>query len=219
MTANLDEVPTVKTKKPKALPPKSALEYIPGTEAHKARSEAEKRNLEQKSKHLAELQARRQALEENFKQHQAYAIAAARAIKERDQAVMTAQKHQDELKKHRDTLRAIPLDQVLEKIFGGKRTKKSGLKSIEYQLPNGIQVGITDDKFILQREQEGGKGAINLVMKVANVEFKDAVGMLSEYFSVDNIASDLNRQRIEETRKQVINEVKQQAEPPKPNLS
>lgn len=216
VNSSLEEVPVVQVRKPKELPNRSPLEYVPGTEANRKREEAEKRYREQLSSHLQEVKKRRKVIEENFGKHRAHAISAARAIQQRNQAVMTSQNNQEELKRHRDNLRALPLDQVIERVFGAKRTAKSGLKSLEYELPNGVQVGITEDKFILQREQKGGKGAINLVMLLADVDFKDAVGMLSDHFSVENIASDINRQRIEETKAQV-SEIKKQSEPPKPN--
>lgn len=214
----LPKIPEVKTPAPESLPPATMSERLPGTAAYKKRQALEAKHAQQTKKRADEMAARRKAILESHKTMASHAQVADIKAREAKQAQATSEKLSAELKAHRDMLRAMPLDQVMSRVYGAKKTPKSGKTSQEWQLVNGTQVGITEDKWIVQQTQEGGKGAINLVMKLSDVGFQDAVMLLSEHFTTKAIGQEHANQVIAEahqTIEKVIASAPQEA--PKPN--
>jgi hypothetical protein len=87
------------------------------------------------------------------------------------------------LRATQDRLRGIPIAEVLP-LLGYERDpndKVEGWKGPAGRLTQGVRAG-TPEKFMLHDMGEGGGGAIDLVMKIDNRSFKDAVTWLASQF-------------------------------------
>ena len=226
------DIPAIKTPRPDPLPPKKGLENVPFTDAAKARQSKEEAHKAQLKQHRAEarkageiaLQAMPEVLNKAkaadlFKKQAAETKATLVSV----EADRTAQKAQA------DAMRALPLSDVLEHVYGAqlKKGSKPEHKTRHYILPSGEEVAISPARmggeiFVLQGSDKGARGAINLVMELDGVGYKTALKTLQDSFGGD-VASKEHRLRAIE--KAVQEADKQSAEmlapapiePPKAN--
>jgi 5S rRNA maturation endonuclease (ribonuclease M5) len=80
-------------------------------------------------------------------------------------------------------VRDLDLNEVVRQ-FGGIEAadSKPSYASRKFILPDGREIAITKDLFVFQAEGKGGKGAIDLVMRVECCNYKEAVRSLAELF-------------------------------------
>ena len=143
------------------------------------------------------------------------------AIRKQRGAEATAAKYQrenDVLKAEADKIRALPLDDVLLKLYGAKEAKdsKPSYKSRKFDLPDGRQIAVTDQKWIDQGGK-GGRGAINLVMYLESVEYKPALRILSDQYPAAAIASTRARDLLTTAAAEVKAAVAEPAHAPEPD--
>jgi hypothetical protein len=122
-------------------------------------------------------------------------LASARA----KQSAETATRLASELAERRaeaDRIRALPLDQVLEKVYGAEEEPDSRPthKTRKFVTADGRKVAVTGEKYICNTTGQGGHGAIDLVMQLDGTEFAGAVGILIQSFEQAAIASARARQ-------------------------
>lgn len=201
-------VPPVSTPKPEPLPPRSMAESLPMTEAKKARDELE-------SEHAAQVKQRNT---EKAKQQQAILKAWPAVVKranaldieraKREEAEATAARAA-KLKADADRLRALPVDQVLRRMYGAEleRGSKDAHRSRKYLLADGRKVAVTPgssgaDVWVEQGEK-GQRGAINLVMYLDSVDYKGAIRMLAEHFDPHALASEHARTLVARAAREV----------------
>lgn len=79
---------------------------------------------------------------------------------------------------------------------------KPSHKSRKFNLPDGRQVAVTDDKWI-EQGGKGGKGAINLAMHLDMLEFKPAVRLLADHFDAQALAAEHARQLVTKAAQEV----------------
>lgn len=117
----------------------------------------------------------------------------------------------ERIKRIADQVRDVDLVEVLKNLGATESaSSKEGHKSREFAL-DGQKIGVTGELFVFQGSREGGRGAINLLMKLDNSSFKDAVQRLAELFGEDQAATALAAHRVE-TAKADLNSILQ--EPP-----
>lgn len=103
----------------------------------------------------------------------------------------------DRIKRIADQVKDIDLVDVLKKLGATESaSSKEGHKSREFVL-DGQKIAITNNLFVIQGSREGGRGAINLMMKLDNSSFKDSVQSLSEMFGEDAATTALAAHRVD----------------------
>jgi len=207
VNAPTPELPVIKTKAPPPLPKPTLAERIPFTSARSSRDQLEEEYREQAARHEDEIRAYQAAVAKVLPQVAAKANFADLAIRKQKQAESTAAKlakQVSELKQQADRLRALPLDEVLTRVYGAREAHDSRphYRSRKFDLPDGRQIAVTGDKWIEQGAR-GGKGAINLVMHLDNLEFKPAVRLLADYFDGQQLVAERTRQLADHAAREV----------------
>lgn len=108
------------------------------------------------------------------------------------------------LRATQDRLRAIPIADVLP-LLGYERDPNDtteGWKGPAGRLSQGVRAG-TPEKFFLHDMDVGGGGAIDLVMKVDNRDFKDAVAWLASQFGDNQAIATLTAKTESDAKEQV----------------
>jgi hypothetical protein len=200
VNAPLPPIPVIKTPRPDPLPPRAILESMPLTEAKAARDAAESAFARQATDYTKEVEAQTQAIIEAWPHAAEKAKAVESAAQKRKQAEATTSKYAAAavaLKAQADRLRALDLGEVLERVYGATLAKgsKASHRSRKYKLPGGGEIAISQSEgggevWIEQETSQGKKGAINLVMHLDGVEYKDAVRLLADHFDTGSIAAD-----------------------------
>ena len=201
------ELPAIKTPRPQPLPPPSPLERIPFTDAKRDREELEAKHDEQAKQHAKE-----------FRSYEIAAVRAVHKIVPRSNALDLAQRQQKAAeataaklatekaaeKAQADKLRALPLHEVLTRMYGAVEAKdsKSTYASRKFDLPDGRQIAVTDDKWI-EQGGKGGKGAINLVMHLDGLEFKPAVRLMAEHYDAQALTAEATRRAYDKLSDEV----------------
>lgn len=104
------------------------------------------------------------------------------------EAAATARKHADEnaeLRKSADRLRQIGLHDVLLKVYGAETLpSRRGATSANYKLPDDRVMTLikTDKGFAWQGDGKKGRGAIDLVMFLDDLNFDDSLKLLATTF-------------------------------------
>jgi hypothetical protein len=194
-------IPSVKTAKPTPLPTRTIAESIPLTAAHAERDAAEARHQEQLTQREKEKRAKVEAI------MQAWPVVSKRAEafdleqRKRLQAEATAAKLADQ-KKVADQLRALSLDTVLKRVYGAELEQGSHLRhaSRKYVLLDGRKIAVspgqTGADVWIEQGGEGKRGAINLVMHLDGLAYKDAVRLLAEHFDSSAITKEHARELV-----------------------
>lgn len=125
----------------------------------------------------------------------------------------------ERLKEQANQLRALPLNEVLGKMYNANETTKTkeGNKSHEYELLDGQKIMITADKWIDNATGKGGKGAINLVMYLEQCEYKQAIKKMTEYFDPGVVSTEYARHETAMAVKRVQSISSMPAVVPAPN--
>lgn len=106
----------------------------------------------------------------------------------------------DRIKRIADQVKGIDLVEVLKKLGAVESPgSKEGHKSREFTL-DGQKIGVTGKLFVMQDSRVGGRGAVNLIMKLDHSGFTDAVQRLSELFGEDQAVTALAAHRVETAR-------------------
>jgi hypothetical protein len=201
VTAPPPAIPSVKTPKPTPLPARTFAESIPLTKAHTERESAEAVHQKQLAQREKEKRAKGEAI------MQAWPVVAKRAEafdleqRKRLQAEATVAKFADQ-KKLADQLRALSLDTVLKRVYGANLEQGSHLRhaSRKYILPDGRKIAVSPGKagadVWIEQGGEGKRGAINLIMHLDGLAYKDAVRLLAEHFDSSAIATEHARELV-----------------------
>lgn len=216
VAAPTPKLPRVSTPKPEPLPAPTLAERTPMTSAKAKRDELEAEHAQQLAKREREKQAQRDAMAKAWPTVVAKANAVELAQRKQRDAEATASalsQQRDEAKRQADRLRALPLPEVLERVYGATEAKDSrpSYASRKFDLPDGRQVAVTGDKWI-EQGGDGGKGAINAVMHLDGLPFKEAVRLLAEHFDGSALVAERTRQLAD----QAAQEVKQAVQEPVP---
>lgn len=213
-------LPQVRTKRPEPLPPPSFAERIPMTDAARARAEKEVEQARIEAKRAKEIEARRAAQLKNYPILDAKARGTMLAEKQAEIASqnydMMQEKIKDQdaqiraLKVEADRLRALPIEEVLTRLYGAElaHDSKEHHATRKYQLADGREVGVSPAKtgsgevWVIQGGK-GSKGAINLVMELDGVDYKSALQVLGDAFGKTAIVREHRRELASKAQKEV----------------
>jgi len=167
------EIPEVKTPRPAPLPSPRLMERIPFTQAHADREHAEEKARQQAQKRARELQTRSKAIEASMA-----ALSAKAAVSEaRVKADASRTKVVEKMRAESARVRDVPLEQVLERL-GAKRDTADAKN---WKTPAG-RITVTGSKFFNHDLNQGGGGAIDLVMQQLGCDPKQAIAWLGADF-------------------------------------
>jgi len=214
-------------KPPAPLPPPTFAERVPGTAAAAARKALEE-------KHAAETAAAKKRAEERKREAlKAHPVLTAKAkvgdlvdekieglerswdgaldslIKERKASAQKDAQIQA-LRSEADKLRALPIGEVLERLYGGELCdgSKPEHQTRKYQIATGEKIGVSPGKtggevWVHQGTQKGSKSAIDLVMLLDQCDYKTALKVLGDAFGAAPVAREHARGLVERAAKEV----------------
>lgn len=209
----LPKVPTVKTVVPE-LPPRTFAESVPFSGPKKDRDAREESVRLLERKRQDEIRLREEALikvaEQALSKARNHDVLMSRnselqltlikkdselsqktALLEANQMEIDSLKQ--ELKRQADRMRALPIGDVIEKVYGGKLDRYSKEShSTRMYLLGDHKIGVSPAKNggeVWKDNQSGvgGRGAINLVMHLSNVDYKGAVRILIDSFERNEV--------------------------------
>lgn len=195
VNAPAPEVPAVKTPKPAPLPPRTVAESLPFTTANAERDAAEAAQQQQLDQRNKEKRAQGTAIMQAWPDVSKRSAVLDLERRKREQAEATAAKLAEQ-KKVADQLRALPIDTVLRRVYGAELEQGSHARhaSRKYLLPDGRKIGVSPGKagadVWIEQGSEGKRGAINLVMHLDGLVYKDAVRLLAEHFDSSAVAAE-----------------------------
>jgi len=195
------EIPAVNTPKPKALPARTMAESLPFGQAHADREAAEAAHQEQQAQREKEKRAQGAAIMKAWPDVVQRSSALDLEQRKRERAEATATKLAEQ-KKIADQLRALPLDMVLKRVYGAELEKGSQERhtSRKYHLPDGRKIGVSRGQngtdVWVEQGGEGKRGAINMVMHLDGLAYKDAVRLLAEHFDSSAVATEHARELV-----------------------
>lgn len=195
VNAPTPEVPAVKTPKPAPLPSRTVAESLPFTTANAERDAAEAAYQQQLAQRDKEKRAKGAAIMEAWPEVSKRSAALDLERRKREQAEATAAKLAEQ-KKVADQLRTLPIDTVLKRVYGAELEQGSHSRhaSRKYLLPDGRKIGVSPGKagadVWVEQGGEGKRGAINLVMHLDGLVYKDAVRLLAEHFDSSAVAAE-----------------------------
>lgn len=221
VNAPTPELPKVKTPAPPPLPEPTLAERVPFTAAKAARDELDAKHRAQVAQRSREIRAYEAAAARVLPQVAAKANIADMAMRKQKQAEATAErlaKQTAEQRAQADRLRALPLADVLQRVYGAVEAKdsKPSYQSRKFNLPDGRQIAITGEKWI-EQGGKGGKGAINLVMHLDGLEFKPAVRLLADYFDGPQLVAERTRELADAAAREVADAAKEPTPTPRPS--
>jgi hypothetical protein len=195
VNAPAPEVPAVKTPKPVPLPPRTVAESLPFTTANAERDAAEAAQQQQLDQRNKEKRAQGTAIMQAWPDVSKRSAVLDLERRKREQAEATVAKLTEQ-KKVADQLRALPIDTVLRRVYGAELEQGSHARhaSRKYLLPDGRKIGVSPGKagadVWIEQGSEGKRGAINLVMHLDGLVYKDAVRLLAEHFDSSAVAAE-----------------------------
>jgi len=195
------EVPAVKTPKPAPLPARTMAETIPFGQAHTDREAAEAAHQQQQAQRDKEKRTQGAAIMKAWPDIVKRSTALDLERRKREQAEATAAKLTEQ-KKVADQLRALSIDTVLKRVYGAELEHGSHSRhtSRKYVLPDGRKIAVSPGKagadVWVEQGGEGKRGAINLLMHLDGLAYKDAVRLLTEYFDSSAIATEHARELV-----------------------
>lgn len=207
------------TKKPEPLPPPTIAEKIPFTDAARERAEKEAEHARIQKKRAEEMEAKKKAALDNYPILNAKAKGTILAQKKAEITSqnfdMMEKKIQDKdaqiaaLKAESDRLRALPIVEVLSRLYGAEMDKESKAShaTIKYKLMDGREVAVSPGKnggevWVVQGGK-GSKGAINLVMQLDGIEYKEALKVLGDAFGTNAVVREHRRELVDKARTEV----------------
>ena len=214
-------------KPPHPLPPATFTEKIPGTAAA-----AQRKVLE--DKHAAEEAAAKKRAEERkraaLKVHPVLTAKAkvgdlvdekieglerswegvSNVLKKERQASAQKDAQIQALRAEADKLRALPIGEVLERLYGGELCdgSKQGHKTRKYQLADGQKIGVSPGKsggevWVHQSTTKGSKSSIDLVMLLDQCDYKTALKTLGDAFGAVPVQREHARVLVEKATQDV----------------
>lgn len=135
------------------------------------------------------------------------------AVAQKNAALITVEKLVKEkaaLKKSADLLRELPISDVLKRVYNAEISiNTTSIDRKVWILGDGreISVGLTNNNSEVWMEPTGKlhRGAINLIMHLDNLDYKDALRLLSEYF--DSLV--ITAERTAQFSRQAIFDIKE----------
>ena len=147
------------------------------------------------------------------------------AIQQKDAAIATSLKlsaEKNNLKKSADLLRELPIDDVLKKLYGAMLVKGSKLNddSRKWRLNDEREVAVSAGKngadVWVEQGGKGQRGAINLVMHLERLDYKDAVRLLAEHYDASAITAERTAQLSRQVKAEIEEIIQQPLKPPLP---
>jgi len=212
---------------PAALPPASFIERVPGTDAAAARKTLEEKHA------VADAAAKKRAEERKREALKAHPILVAKAkvselvdgkikglerswqgasdaLKKERQASAQKDAEIQALRAEADKLRALPIGDVLERLYGGELCdgSKPEHKTRKYQLADGQKIGVSPGKtggevWVHQGTTKGSRSAIDLVMLLDQCDYKTALKTLGDAFGAVPVAREHARALVEKATQEV----------------
>ena len=218
--APVPALPFVKTKAPAPLPEPTLAEQVPFTKAKAERDKIEAEHAAQKAQRNREFgmrNAEAAKLHPQIAQKANFADLAQRKQREAEATAAKLAKANAEHKSQADKLRALPIPDVLTRVYGAEEApdSKHSYRSRKFDLPDGRQIAVTDDKWI-EQGGKGGKGAINLAMHLDALEFKSAVRLLADHYDAQTLAAERTRQLADQAAREVAEATTEPAPTPAP---
>lgn len=195
----MPSIPEVKTPRPEPLAPRSMSEKMAFTEAKSKRDELEAQHAAQNAQRNAEKQVKQDAISEAWEQAQHKANGYDLAAKKRLEAEATARKLEEANRRLTVTaakLREMPIGDVLKKVYGAvlEKDSRDSHVSQKYVLPDGRKIAVSKGKsgadVWIEQGSKGERGAINLVMHLDGLEYRQAVRLLAESFDSSALAAE-----------------------------
>ena len=117
-------------------------------------------------------------------------------------------------------VRDLDLNEVVLQLGGIEAADSTpSYASRKFKLPDGQEIAITKDLFVIQEEGKGGKGAIDLAMKVEGCNYKEAVRRLSELFGQSATTAAVACRKLEDASSEVSEIMSSPPELPNPDSS
>jgi len=213
-------LPPVKTRKPEPLPAPSLAERMPFTDANKARAQQEAQQAKLEAKRTKEIEARKSAALKNYPVLDAKARATMLAEKKVEITEANFDMMQEKIKAkdaqiaaaktEANKLRALPIGEVLTRLYGAElaHDSKEHHTTKKWKLADGQEVAVSpgktaDEVWIVQGQGTGSKGAINLVMALDGIDYKDALKVLGDAFGSTAVVREHRRELVARAQKQV----------------
>jgi len=189
------EISTIKTPSPKDLEAPTLAERIPGTAAHRARKEAEKKHDQQAEQRQKEVAKRRNDVLKAAPTWKAKS----KEFDARTKANEARNKAAERLRENANRVRDIPLSAVFDQLDckPDRRDKKN------WDTPAG-RISVDGQKWYNHDLAKGGYGSIDLVMHVANVDYKGALAYLGAELGTESAVSAALAKTQEEARRDAV---------------
>lgn len=220
----LQDLPAV-SPAPDLLPPRSFLEKSPLTEVGKERRKKEAEQKAKIAKRTAELKAQRRAKLKNYAPMSAkLALTELYIEKNKDLEARNEylSKINKELEEENKRLAAIakrlrPLDPelVLERLYNAQKTPEGHYRVKGHVVrveAAATTTGAGTTHWVIDAQNKG-RGAIDLVIKLSQCDYKAATLLLAQYFDAGEVVADSAAERLaifEANLKQAISEADQQ---------
>ena len=153
------------------------------------------------------VQARRRWVYKTFPSVVAKAKSADLAISRSKQIIENTRKGMNDyeaVKALAARVRDLDLNEVVLKLGAVEAAdSKPSYASRKFIVPDGREIAITKDLFVFQADGKGGKGAIDLVMRVEGCDYKEAVRSLSELFGQPATTAAVAYQKLEDANREV----------------
>lgn len=189
------EVSMVKTPRPAELSPQTLAEKIPGTAAYRERKQTE-----------IDHESIKNQREKEIKRYQSDVLRAApkwsakaREFDARTKANEARNKAAERLRENANRVRDIPLSAVFDQLDckPDRRDKKN------WDTPAG-RISVDGQKWYNHDLGKGGYGSIDLVMHVANVDYKGALAYLGAELGTESAVSAALAKTQEEARRDAV---------------
>lgn len=214
-------------KRPEPLPPASFMERVPGTDAAAQRKALEEKHAAEEAAANKRAEERKKAalkmhpiltakakigdlIDEKIEGLERSWQGASDALKKERQASAQKDAQIQALRAEADKLRALPIGEVLERLYGGELCdgSKPEHKTRKYQLADGQKIGVSPSKtggevWVHQGTTKGSRSAIDLVMLLDQCDYKNALKTLGDAFGAVPVAREHARALVEKATQEV----------------
>ena len=195
-------------KKIKALPPRTAAQLIPMTDAHDKRKKQEQAHAERIAQYKKDLKEHQDSL----KQQRDYTLKIATTsnatalenerLKKENERLKALYAHDKAIA---DQMRRLPVKDVLQRIYGASCT--NNVCTISRLIKVTVTEKVGGDLWYIEGQEKGGRGAMNLLMAISNDEYQVAIAKLALEFGTDTTIQEVSgdiMERHTEQRAKVV---------------
>lgn len=185
--------PQLHPKKIKALPPRSAAQLIPMTDAHDKRKKQEQAHAERIAQYKKDLKEHQDSL----KQQRDYTLKIATTsnatalenerLKKENERLKALYAHDKAIA---DQMRRLPVKDVLQRIYGASCT--NNVCTISRLIKVTVTEKVGGDLWYIEGQEKGGRGAMNLLMAISNDEYQVAIAKLALEFGTDTTIQEVS---------------------------